>query len=76
MAFNAKEKMQSDGIYMVENRTNVTKPGQPKEILSVEGLRKALSNAGKVTTNVYSQGIRFLSQVAGVFCGFNLQLMY
>ncbi|GJT65521.1 protein MCM10 [Tanacetum coccineum] len=65
MAFNAKEKMQSDGIYMVENRTNVTKPGQPKKVLSVEGLRKALSNAGKVTTNVYSQGIRFLSEVAG-----------
>lgn len=25
------------------------------------------SNAGKVTTNVYSQGIRFLSEVAGMF---------
>lgn len=24
------------------------------------------SNAGKVTTNTYSQGIRFLSQVAGI----------
>ncbi|PWA86515.1 Zinc finger, Mcm10/DnaG-type [Artemisia annua] len=64
MAFNAKEKMQSEGIYMVD-RTNVTKPGQPKKVLSVEGLRKALSNAGKVTTNEYSQGIRFLSEVAG-----------
>lgn len=64
MAFNAKEKMQSEGIYIVD-RTNVTKPGQPKKVLSVEGLRKALSNAGKVTTNAYSQGIRFLSEVAG-----------
>ncbi|KAI3804025.1 hypothetical protein L1987_32193 [Smallanthus sonchifolius] len=49
-AFNFKEKMQSEGIYMVENQTNVTKPGQPKKVLSVEGLRKAL---------------RFLSEVAG-----------
>ncbi|KAM0039563.1 hypothetical protein Hdeb2414_s0012g00383481 [Helianthus debilis subsp. tardiflorus] len=41
-AFNFKEKMQSEGIYMVENQTNVSKPGQPKKVLSVEGLRKAL----------------------------------
>ncbi|XP_076894960.1 uncharacterized protein LOC143547414 [Bidens hawaiensis] len=64
-AFNFKDKMQSEGVYMVENPTNVSKPGQLKKILSVEGLRKALSNAGKVTTNAYSQGIRFLSEVAG-----------
>ncbi|XP_071714869.1 uncharacterized protein [Rutidosis leptorrhynchoides] len=67
-AFNFNDRMQSEGIYMVENQTNVTtKPGQPKKVLSVEGLRRALSNAGKVTTNVYSQGIRFLSEVAGMF---------
>ncbi|KAL8234403.1 hypothetical protein R6Q59_020503 [Mikania micrantha] len=64
-AFNFQERLQSEGIYMVENQTNVAKPGQPKKVLSVEGLRKALSKAGKVTTNVYSQGIRFLSEVAG-----------
>ncbi|KAI3774286.1 hypothetical protein L1987_48835 [Smallanthus sonchifolius] len=63
-AFNFKEKMQSEGIYMVENQANVTKPGQPKKVLSVEGLRKAL-RFRKVTTNVYSQGLRFLSEVAG-----------
>lgn len=34
--------MQSEGIYMVENQTNVAKPGQPKKVLSVEGLRRAL----------------------------------
>ncbi|KAK9070873.1 hypothetical protein SSX86_009441 [Deinandra increscens subsp. villosa] len=68
-AFNFKEKMQSEGIYMVENQTNVTKPGQPKKVLSVEGLRKALSKAGKVTTKDYSQGIRFLSEVAGIVLG-------
>ncbi|KAI3718304.1 hypothetical protein L6452_19168 [Arctium lappa] len=64
-AFSFKDKMQSEGIYMVENQTNVAKAGQPKKVLSVEGLRKALSNAGKVTSNAYSQGIRFLSEVAG-----------
>lgn len=64
-AFNFKEKMQSEGIYMVENKSNIAIPGQPQKVHSVEGLRKALSNAGKVTTNVYSQGIKFLSQVAG-----------
>ncbi|KAI3811375.1 hypothetical protein L1987_21096 [Smallanthus sonchifolius] len=37
-AFNFKEKMQSEGIYMVGNQTNVAKPGQPKKVLSVEGL--------------------------------------
>ncbi|KAL7605191.1 hypothetical protein Lser_V15G17132 [Lactuca serriola] len=64
-AFNYKERMQTEGIYMVENQTNVAKHGQPAKVHSIEGLRRALSNAGKVTTNTYSQGIRFLSQVAG-----------
>nr|XP_043626994.1 protein MCM10 homolog [Erigeron canadensis] len=64
-AFNFRDKMQSEGIYMVDNQKNVAKPGQPKKVLSVEGLRKALSNAGNVTNNAYSQGIRFLSEVAG-----------
>ncbi|KAL4585047.1 hypothetical protein LXL04_009660 [Taraxacum kok-saghyz] len=64
-AFNFRDRMQSEGVYMVENKTNVAKIGQPTKVHSVEGLRKALSNAGKVTTNAYSQGIRFLSQVAG-----------
>lgn len=41
-AFSFKDKMQSEGIYMVENQTNVAKPGQPKKVLSVEGLRRAL----------------------------------
>ncbi|XP_035839735.1 uncharacterized protein LOC118487220 [Helianthus annuus] len=44
-AFNFKEKMQSEGIYMVENQTNVSKPGQPKKVFSAEGLRKALRPA-------------------------------
>ncbi|CAL5378153.1 unnamed protein product [Camellia sinensis] len=59
-----------EGIYMVDplaDRTNVRKQLQPAKLLSVEGLKKALSNAGKVTTNAHSQGIRFLTEVAGQF---------
>nr|GFA29741.1 protein MCM10 homolog [Tanacetum cinerariifolium] len=52
MAFNGKEKMQSDGIYTVENRTNVTKLGQPKKVLSVEGLQKALRHVQDFPKNV------------------------
>ncbi|KAL7237024.1 hypothetical protein ACSBR1_020163 [Camellia fascicularis] len=57
-----------EGIYMVDplaDRTNLRKQLQPAKLLSVEGLKKALSNAGKVTTNAHSQGIRFLTEVAG-----------
>ncbi|GJZ23895.1 hypothetical protein Tco_0561354 [Tanacetum coccineum] len=53
MASNAKEKMQSDSIYMVQNRKNVTKDWIAER------------KSGKVTTNVYSKRIRFLSEVAG-----------
>ncbi|CAL5377004.1 unnamed protein product [Camellia sinensis] len=59
-----------EGIYMVDplaDRTNLRKQLQPAKLLSVEGLKKALSNAGKVTTNAHSQGIRFLTEVAGQF---------
>ncbi|KAM7479446.1 hypothetical protein LguiA_027659 [Lonicera macranthoides] len=60
--------LKSRGIYLVDplaDRTNLAKLRQPKKLLSVDGLKKALSNAGKVTTNVYSQGIRFLTEIAG-----------
>ncbi|KAL5858480.1 hypothetical protein ACOSQ3_005938 [Xanthoceras sorbifolium] len=56
----------SEGIYMVDplaDRPNFKKPKQPLKVLSVEGLRKALSNADKVTTNTHSQGIRFLNEI-------------
>ncbi|GMP37523.1 hypothetical protein CsSME_00009157 [Camellia sinensis var. sinensis] len=59
-----------EGIYMVDplaDRTNLRKQLQPAKLLSVEELKKALSNAGKVTTNAHSQGIRFLTEVAGQF---------
>ncbi|XP_073157934.1 uncharacterized protein [Henckelia pumila] len=63
-----RDRLQSQGIYVVNpksDRPKFTKSNQPVKLLSVEGLRKALSNADKVTTNVYSQGIRFLNHVAG-----------
>lgn len=47
------------------NKPNPTKSLAPLKLLSVEGLKKALSNAGQTTTNVYSQGIRFLAEVTG-----------
>ncbi|PSS29521.1 hypothetical protein CEY00_Acc07137 [Actinidia chinensis var. chinensis] len=60
--------LKSEGIYVVDplaDRTNLRKPMQPAKLLSVEGLKRALSNAGKVTTNAHSQGIRFLTEVTG-----------
>ncbi|KFK37066.1 hypothetical protein AALP_AA4G208400 [Arabis alpina] len=57
----------SQGIYTVEppaDRTGNKKANQPVRVLSVEGLRKALSTADKVTPNVHSQGIRFLNEMA------------
>ncbi|CAN6554618.1 unnamed protein product [Malus baccata var. baccata] len=58
----------SEGIYLVDplsNKTNSGKTKQPLKLLSVEGLKKALSNGSKVTTNTHSQGLRFLAAVTG-----------
>lgn len=60
------DRRKSQGIYVntASDRTNLPKSSKaPVKLLSVEGLRKALSNASKVTTNVHSQGIRFLTEV-------------
>ncbi|KAL1208223.1 hypothetical protein V5N11_034939 [Cardamine amara subsp. amara] len=57
----------SQGIYTVEppaDRSGNKKANQPVRVLSVEGLRKALSGADKVTPSVHSQGIRFLNEMA------------
>ncbi|XP_027357091.1 protein MCM10 homolog [Abrus precatorius] len=66
-AFRPRDYLKSEGIYLVDPLTDKTnlKKSQPVKLLSVDGLKKALSNAGKVTTAKYSQGIRFLSEVAG-----------
>ncbi|KAB1207540.1 hypothetical protein CJ030_MR7G007539 [Morella rubra] len=61
-----RDSFKPEGIYMVDplaDRTNFKKTMQPVKLLSVEGLKKALSNAGKVTTNAHSQGIRFLTEI-------------
>ncbi|XP_054778824.1 uncharacterized protein LOC129286797 [Prosopis cineraria] len=66
-AFRPRDYLKSEGIYLVDpaiGKTNPTKP-QPMKLLSVDALKKALSNADKVTTNKHSQGIRFLSEVTG-----------
>ncbi|KAG5047804.1 hypothetical protein JHK85_008907 [Glycine max] len=65
-AFRPMGYLKSEGIYLVDplaDKTNLKK-SQPVKLLSVDGIRKALSNAGKVTTASHSQGIRFLSEVA------------
>ncbi|KAI3446258.1 hypothetical protein Pfo_002923 [Paulownia fortunei] len=61
-----RDNLKSEGIYVVkpaDDRKNLTKSTRPVKLLSVEGLKKALSNADKVTTNVHSQGIRFLNHL-------------
>ncbi|XP_045803621.1 protein MCM10 homolog [Trifolium pratense] len=65
-SFRPRDNLKSEGIYLVDplaDKTNLKKT-KPLKLLSVDGLRKALSNAGKVTTS-HSQGIRFLSEVTG-----------
>ncbi|KAL6517436.1 hypothetical protein OROMI_033137 [Orobanche minor] len=60
--------LKSEGIYVVkptDNRMDLAKSTRPVKILSVEGLKRALSRAEKVTTNVHSQGLRFLNHVTG-----------
>ncbi|KAL3814016.1 hypothetical protein ACJIZ3_015284 [Penstemon smallii] len=60
-----RDYLKSEGVYMVKpmgDKTNLSKP-KPQKILSVDGLKKALSTADKVTTNAYSQGIRFLNHL-------------
>ncbi|TVU10201.1 hypothetical protein EJB05_43713 [Eragrostis curvula] len=63
--FKFASKLQSEGIYMVNpsERPNPRKPFQPVKVMSVDGLKRALSNADRVTTKNQSQGIRFLSHV-------------
>ncbi|XP_050881530.1 uncharacterized protein LOC127085026 isoform X6 [Lathyrus oleraceus] len=68
-AFRPRDYHKSEGIYLVDplaDKANLKK-SKPVKLLSVDSLRKALSNAGKVTTTSHSQGIRFLSEVAGKF---------
>ncbi|KAI5647832.1 hypothetical protein M9H77_33837 [Catharanthus roseus] len=63
-----REPPKPEGIYMVDrssNKLNPVKSSAPLKLLSVEALKKALSNAGQTTTNIYSQGIRFLTEVTG-----------
>ncbi|OVA19594.1 zinc finger protein [Macleaya cordata] len=63
-----RNPLHAEGIYLVDPLTdakNLRKAMQPVKVLSVDGLKKALSNAGKVTTNAHSQGIRFLTEVTG-----------
>ncbi|CAK9315317.1 unnamed protein product [Citrullus colocynthis] len=57
-----------EGVYMVDplaGKVTSKKPAQPVKLLSVEGLKRALSNADKVTTNSHSQGKRFLAEITG-----------
>ncbi|KAF5727818.1 hypothetical protein HS088_TW22G01515 [Tripterygium wilfordii] len=60
-----RDPLKAKGIYLVDPLGEKTNVRKPVKLLSVEGLKKALSNAGKVTTNTHSQGIRFLSELTG-----------
>uniref|UniRef100_A0A6N2L4A8 Uncharacterized protein n=1 Tax=Salix viminalis TaxID=40686 RepID=A0A6N2L4A8_SALVM len=63
-----RDPLKSRGIYLVDplgDKTNLKNPAQPVKLLSVEALKRALSNADKVTTNPHSQGIRFLNAITG-----------
>ncbi|CAH9100908.1 unnamed protein product [Cuscuta europaea] len=62
-----RRDLKSEGIYMVNPSADITNPTKnkaPVKLYSTDQLKKALSNAGKVTTNAYSQGIRFLNKIA------------
>uniref|UniRef100_A0A803LGE1 Zinc finger Mcm10/DnaG-type domain-containing protein n=2 Tax=Chenopodium quinoa TaxID=63459 RepID=A0A803LGE1_CHEQI len=56
---------QPEGVYMFDPMADKAnrKKSKSSKVLSVDGLKKALSNAGHVTTNSHSQGIRFLNEI-------------
>ncbi|KAI4380385.1 hypothetical protein MLD38_006582 [Melastoma candidum] len=60
-----RDHLRSEGIYVVDpiSDRRTKKEKKPVKLLSVDGLKKALSKAGGVTTSAHSQGIRFLTQV-------------
>ncbi|KAL5659736.1 hypothetical protein ACJX0J_032899, partial [Zea mays] len=64
--FKFASKLRSEGIYMVNpssERPNPRNSLQPVKVMSIDGLKRALSNADRVTNKNQSQGIRFLSHV-------------
>ncbi|XP_066399845.1 uncharacterized protein [Miscanthus floridulus] len=64
--FKFASKLRSEGIYMVNpssERPNPRNSFQPVKVMSIDGLKRALSNADRVTNKNQSQGIRFLSHV-------------
>ncbi|KAL8158819.1 hypothetical protein V2J09_000356 [Rumex salicifolius] len=59
-----RDPLKREGIFLVDPLADKSaKSKKPTKVLSVEGLRKALSNSSNVTTNIHSQGVRFLTQV-------------
>ncbi|XP_050235366.1 uncharacterized protein LOC126683496 [Mercurialis annua] len=62
-----RDPLKAQGIHIVDpaDRTSIKKGKQPVKLLSVQALKDALSNADKVTTNTFSQGIRFLNEITG-----------
>uniref|UniRef100_A0ACD5XZ93 Uncharacterized protein n=1 Tax=Avena sativa TaxID=4498 RepID=A0ACD5XZ93_AVESA len=66
--FQFAANLRSRGIYMVKppsEQSGPRNPSRPLKVMSVDGLKRALSHADKVTTKNNSQGIRFLSHVTG-----------
>lgn len=58
---------QPEGVFVIdpkEGLSNRKKSVQQVKVMSVDGLKKVLSSADRVTTNIHSQGIRFLSKLA------------
>ncbi|XP_042001719.1 protein MCM10 homolog [Salvia splendens] len=58
-----RDYLKSEGIYVVKPKEEKTSSTKSTKLLSVEGLKRALSKAAKVTTNVHSQGIRFMNHI-------------
>ncbi|CAM0952713.1 unnamed protein product [Alopecurus aequalis] len=65
--FQFAANLRSRGIYMKppSEQSGPRNPSRPLKVMSVDGLKRALSHADKVTTKNNSQGIRFLSHVTG-----------
>ncbi|XP_047049662.1 protein MCM10 homolog [Lolium rigidum] len=66
--FQFAANLRSRGIYMVKppsEQSGPRNPSRPVKVMSIDGLKRALSHADKVTSKNNSQGIRFLSHVTG-----------
>ncbi|CAN1192506.1 Protein MCM10 homolog [Linum perenne] len=57
--------LKSGGRYMADPLADKTSSKKTRKLVSLEGLRRKLSNGERMTTTTHSQGLRFLNEITG-----------